>query len=183
MSRQATPEQYFEAAMTLLAAGGPAALKIAPVCRSVGVTSGSFYHHFGSWADFVDALLRWWETEQTVRILALTRAAPDPWARVEVLKRLAAALPHAAEAAIRAWAAYDEAVRRAQQRMDRERLAALAEVIGGVGVEPVTARRLADLGLAILVGQQGMHRPPDPSALLAVLTGYEQVIVAHAPRR
>ena len=96
-----TAEQYYDAAMSILAREGAAGLKIGPLCRSLGVTSGSFYHHFGGWAGFVRGLLRYWEAEQTDRIVELARATADPVERIDVVKQLTVALRHDAEAADR----------------------------------------------------------------------------------
>jgi AcrR family transcriptional regulator len=182
MSRQArvTPEQYFEAALRILAADGGAELKIGRLCAEVGVTSGAFYHHFGGWPGFVTELLAYWEAEQTSRVLELTRARPHAWERVEVMKHLSATVPHEAEAAIRAWSRGEPAVAEAQQRVDRLREDGLYSVIAGVGVPERDARRLALMGVALLAGLQQLRSPMDTEELLGVLDELERGIVAHA---
>lgn len=176
-----TREGYFAAAMTLLAQEGAAALTLGRLCAAVGVTSGSFYHHFAGVDGFVAALLEHWEAEQTRRVLAVVGSSPDPWERVRVMKHLAAALPHDAEAAIRGWAPQHPAVALAQRRMDTERAAGLREVIAGVGVDAGTAQRLSLLGVSILAGvQQVGPSPVDPDRVLALLGDLEDVIRAHA---
>ncbi len=109
MARTATPETFFDAAMRLLAGPGLPALRIGRLCREVGVTSGSFYHHFGSWDGFVAALLQHWAAEEVDRPLELVRRAQvdDPVERVTLLKGLALTIPHDAETAIRRWAGTD----------------------------------------------------------------------------
>ena len=178
-----TPVHWFETAMGLLAEHGQRGLKIAPLCRRMGVTSGSFYHHFGSWAGFVDAMLAYWEAEQTQRLLALTWAADDPWERVAVMKNLAVTVPHEAEAAIRAWGRVDPAVGRAQQRVDEARVEGLRAVIAGVGGDEETARRLSLMGVALLAGVQQIRAQVDREELLSVLTDFERVIAASTPPR
>ena len=181
---QVGPVQYFDAAMELLAAGGPAELKIGTLCTALGVTSGSFYHHFGGWSGFVRALLEHWETEQTARIVELTRSATDdPVERLDVLKRLAVTLPHAAEAAIRAWAALDRDVATALRRIDDRRLAALEGVLAGAIPDRAIAARLASFGQSMLVGFQQIHHPPDAQLLGALLDDYHVLVLAHVPRR
>ncbi|MBW0116457.1 TetR/AcrR family transcriptional regulator [Pseudonocardia abyssalis] len=179
-SVQVGPEQYFDGAMAILANDGTSGLKIAPLCRALGVTSGSFYHHFGSWAGFVVALLEHWETEQTARIVALAAATADPGERVTVLKELAATVPHEAEAAIRVWAALDPDVGRAQARVDDERRAAVERVVSGIVDDPEVARRLAVLGLAVLVGFQQTCVPPVVDVLGGLLDDFEAIVRAHA---
>lgn len=180
---QVGPAQYFASAMSLLAAGGPGGLKIGPLCAELGVTSGSFYHHFGGWSGFVRALLEHWETEQTARILELTRSATDdPVERLDVLKRLAVTLPHAAEAAIRSWAAVDADVAAALRRIDARRLAALEDVLADALPDRAVAVRLASFGQSMLVGFQQIHHPPDPELLRALLDDYHVLVLSHVPR-
>lgn len=177
------PTQYFAAAFDLLAARGPAELKIGTLCAELRVTSGSFYHHFGGWSGFVQALLEHWEAEQTARIVALTESATaDPIERLDVLKRLAVTLPHAAEAAIRGWAALDPEVATALRRIDDRRLAALEGVLAGAVSDRAVAARLASLGQSLLVGFQQIHHPPDPVLLLALLDDYHLLVLRHVDR-
>ena len=169
--------------MTLLGDAGQHGLKIAPLCRELGVTSGSFYHHFGSWAGFVEAMLVYWEAEQTDALLAVVRVVDDPWERIVVMKNLAVTVPHEAEAAIRAWGRTDPAVGRAQRRVDEARIEGLREVIAGVGGDEVTARRLSLMGIALLAGVQQIRSLVDRGELLAVFNDFEQVIADNVPAR
>ena len=51
---------YFAAARDLMADGDPRKVTIDALCKRVGTTSGSFYHHFGSLDGFVAALAADW---------------------------------------------------------------------------------------------------------------------------
>jgi AcrR family transcriptional regulator len=181
---QVGPAQYFTTAMDLLAQGGPGELKIGTLCTALGVTSGSFYHHFDGWSGFVRGLLQHWEVEQTARVVALTRSTTaDPVERLDVLKRLAVRLPHAAEAAIRSWAATDADVAVALRRIDASRLAALEDVLAGAIPDRAVAARLASFGQSMLVGFQQIHHPPDPELLHRLLDDYHVLVLAHVDRR
>ncbi len=169
MSRYATPEQFFAAAMGLLAGPGLPALRIGRLCREVGVTSGSFYHHFTNWDAFVAALLAHWTDDQVERVARLVRDEGDPVRRVEVIERLALAVPHEAETAIRSWAATDEVVAAAQRRVDQRRREVLTEVVLPLMGDERLASTLAELGLSILVGYQQRHDRDDSSVPLAAL--------------
>lgn len=178
--RQVAAEQYFEAAMAILARDGAAGLKIAPLCRSLGVTSGSFYHHFGGWAGFVRALLQHWEAEQTSRVVEMARATADPVERITVLKQLTVQLPHDAEAALRSWAAINPEVGRSQRRVDAQRRIAVEQVVAAVVPDLDVAARLAVLGLSILAGFQQTCVPRDPAVLRQLLDDYQGLIMQHA---
>jgi AcrR family transcriptional regulator len=176
------PERYFAAAFDTLAREGASGLRIGRLCRTLAVTSGSFYHHFGSWAGFVEALLAYWETEQTARLVDIAGATSDPVERVDVLKRLATDLPHATEAAIRAWAAIDATVGRAQRRVDDRRRDALRDVLSGVIDDPRLADRMAVMGMSILVGFQLTVIPPDVALLRELFDDYQGLVLGSGPR-
>jgi AcrR family transcriptional regulator len=159
---------FFAAAMALLARDGRSGLRLATLCRDVGVTSGSFYHHFGGWDGFVDALLEHWETVDTRRLAELAAREPDPEGRLDVLKHLALTFPHEAETAIRAWAHGDDRVAVVQARVDEQRRRVVAEALVGAGVDAERADRLADLTLAVLIGHQQRLGPTDVGELLAL---------------
>lgn len=180
---QVAADQYFDAAMSILARDGAAGLKIGPLCRSLGVTSGSFYHHFGGWAGFVRGLLRYWESEQTDRIVELARATADPVERLDVIKQLTIDLRHDTEAAIRAWAQIDPEVGRAQARVDLQRRIALEQVVGDVVADPADAYRLAVLGTSLMAGYQQTCDPRDRDLLRALFDDYQRLILSHAADR
>lgn len=179
--RQVVAEQYYDAAMTILARDGAAGLKIGPLCRALGVTSGSFYHHFSGWAGFVRGLLRYWEAEQTDRVVELARATTDPIERMLVVKRLTVDLRHDAEAAIRAWADGDPDVGGAQRRVDQQRTVALEQVVADVVDDGVDAHRLAVLGITLMVGFQQTCDPRDRDLLRSLFDDYQRLILSYAP--
>jgi len=68
-----TREDYFAAAMKILATQGAGGLKINVLCKAVKVTTGSFYGYFGSFDGFVEQFLTFWKQEQTERLVALPK--------------------------------------------------------------------------------------------------------------
>lgn len=175
----ATRQAYFEQALRLLARDGRNGLRIGRLCAAVGVTSGSFYHHFGSWEGFVAALLEHWEREEVGRIVEMVNASDDPVERVTRMKYLALTVPHEAETAIRAWATVDPAVEEAQRKVDRGRVAALADVLAPVVADERARGRLAALGIAVLAGHQQIAGVVDVD-LSALLDEFEVAVRAQA---
>lgn len=175
------PVTYFSAAFELLADEGYGALKLSALCRRLAVTTGSFYHHFGGWSAFVDGLLAHWEAEQTERVLRLSLAAPDAVTRVRIMKELTTTtVPHAAEAAIRMWGGGDSRVRQVQDRIDELRIAALAEVLGGVIDDQAQTRRLAVLGISIMIGWQQLRQPREIAELAQLFDEFEGIVLQYA---
>ncbi|MFP5019779.1 TetR/AcrR family transcriptional regulator [Pseudonocardia phyllosphaerae] len=173
-------EQYYDEAMAILARDGAAGLKIGPLCRALGVTSGSFYHHFGSWSGFVRRLLEFWETDQTDRVVRLARATADPLQRMVLTKELTLGLRHDCDAAIRAWAAIDPEVGRAQRRVDGQRRAALEQVVADVVPDAAEAHRLAVLGISLMAGFQQTCDPRDKDLLRGLFDDYQRLIMTYA---
>ena len=180
MTRSVTRGTFFDQAMRTLAGPGLPALRIGRLCAAVGVTSGSFYHHFGSWDGFVAALLEHWTTEEVDRIAAMVSARPDPVERVEMLKRLALTVPHDAETAIRRWAGTDPVVAAAQRQVDERRRRTLRDVLGGLIADEDLCATLAEVGMSILVGHQQLHRTGPGPDLDLQFDQYEILVRRHA---
>jgi AcrR family transcriptional regulator len=175
----ATPRSYFDEALRVLAREGRNGLRIGRLCAALGVTSGSFYHHFGGWDGFVAALLEHWEREEVGRIVELVNASDDPFERVRRMKHLALTVPHEAETAIRAWATVDPVVEAAQRAVDQGRLRALGDVLAPVIDDPSRRERLAALGVAVLAGHQQIAGVADTD-LASLLDEFDLLVRAHA---
>jgi AcrR family transcriptional regulator len=167
-----TRQHYLAMGLDLLAEGGVSAVTIAALCDRLGVTKGSFYHHFASGPDFQRALLADWEQSTSER-LEEARSVADSHKRLSVLKELGVAAHHEAESAIRAWARSSELAAAVVRRVDAAREANLVESFGALGIPPTRARHLARIGLATLIGTQSLERPVDRRRLLAVFDEYQ----------
>ena len=170
--------EYFEAALEVLAEVGSEALTIAELCSRLGVTKGSFYHHFSGMPDFISALLRFWEEQRSERLIAASEAEQEPVARYRLLLRIAMGLPHAAEAALRAWGRSNAEVRAAVARVDAARERHLAESMRLFGLSEERARLRARLAMAVLVGTQQRERPVDVEGLRAMFEELSAEVIA-----
>jgi AcrR family transcriptional regulator len=178
-----TAADYFREALEVLAEGGSESLTIAVLCDRLAVTKGSFYHHFGGLANFVTQFLQYWESEDGARLSAVSRAQRDPAARVAELLRLAVALPHAGEAAIRAWGRSNSEVAATVDRIDRKRERTLVAAIGAVGADRTRARALGRLALTVLIGAQQREHPIDLKRLQQMLDEVTRLIGLDADPR
>lgn len=173
-----TRDDYFEAAMKLLAADGAGKLKIGVLCKSLKVTTGSFYGYFGSFEGFVTEFLVHWEESQTERIVRLANAPADPVERIHLMKELASQVPHDAEAAIRSWAHTSPQVAEAQKRVDERRLEALADVLRPAVGSRREARTMAMMGITLLVGLQQWRSPVTRKEFDLLFNEYEAVVLS-----
>lgn len=172
-----TRDEYFDTALALLASDGHGALKIGTMCKTLGVTTGSFYHYFGSLDGFVEAFLDYWERERTARVIELANVPSDPSDRIGALKVLALEVPHDAEGAIRSWANSNARVAEVQKRVDQERFDALRDVIAGVVPDRRRAELLAVYGISLLVGLPMWRRPVQRRELARLFDEFEQAIL------
>jgi AcrR family transcriptional regulator len=172
-----TREHYLAVGLDLLAEGGVNAVTIAALCDGLGVTKGSFYHHFASGPDFHLALLAGWE-QTTYEKIEQARAVGDSHKRLSVLKELGVAAHHEAESAIRAWARSYEPAAAVVRRVDAAREENLVESFRAIGIPLTRARHLARIGLATLIGTQSLERPVDRKRLLAVFDEYQEWLEA-----
>lgn len=177
MRRIATREDYFESAMSILGAHGPAGLKISALCRALKVTSGSFYGYFGSLDGFTEEFLQYWEETQTERIANIITRPPEPADRIHLAKELAATLPHAAESAIRSWASTNEKVAAVQRLVDARRIEALSDILRPAAADDEEAKSLGVMATTLLVGLQQMHRRVTDDDFATIFDEFEEFVL------
>ena len=61
--------RWIEEALRLLADGGPDAVRIEPLAKSLGVTRGGFYWHFEDRAALLREMLDTWERAATDEVI------------------------------------------------------------------------------------------------------------------
>ena len=175
-----TPDDYYREALVLLGESGPEGLTIAALCERLGVTKGSFYHHFTGMPAFVTQLLGYWEREHGARLIRISRAQPDPTLRITTLTDMGVALPHASEAAIRAWGRSNTDVAEATARVDRRRERHLIDAVCALGVDRQRGRLLARIALNLLVGVQQREHPVDLRRLRQMFEAINELVFLEA---
>ena len=71
-----TPDEWADAALEAFAEGGVRAASIPAIARALGVTKGSFYWHFRSFDDLLDAAMHRWEERDKAVLDALRGIEP-----------------------------------------------------------------------------------------------------------
>jgi AcrR family transcriptional regulator len=74
-------------ALDLIAEQGVAAVAVEPLARRLGVTKGSFYWHFGSRDELIEATLKRWEQADAETLIAQVDRIADPRERLFELFR------------------------------------------------------------------------------------------------
>jgi AcrR family transcriptional regulator len=151
---QLSRTQWLDQGLLTLAEKGPQYVKIDVLCLELGVTKGSFYHHFSHHADFVSALLDHWESTHTRQLIEAVAGVATASERAESLSQLVFSKDMRPEVAMRAWGKSHPEVAARVNAVDAQRLEYLTELAASMGANAPQAKLLARMGYAQLVGIQ-----------------------------
>jgi AcrR family transcriptional regulator len=148
--------QWIDAAIAVLAAQGAGALTVENVARHLGVSKGSFYHHFEDRQDLVGSVLANWAKEHTTEhLMGRFDHLTDPGKWLDAIVNIG---PSDAEAnqAVRQWGLADSGVAAAVARVDAEIVEVIAGRLRACGVGPEDALLRAFWLLAIFTGTSSL---------------------------
>jgi AcrR family transcriptional regulator len=149
------------AALDAIASGGLSAVAVEPLARQLGVTKGSFYAHFATRDQLIEAALARWQQSHGADGLTRFAEIADP------MDRLAALLGSATEFSqsgapsvhISLLAELDDPrVRKVVTRVTRARLELLTRSYRELGLPPQRAAHRARLAYATYLGLMQMAR-------------------------
>lgn len=127
-------KDWMRAARIALLNGGPEAVRVEKLARSLKVTKGSFYWHFKDREAILEALLSEWEEEtSTIAAEALSRRTPREALTVimaELQERVVLSERGEApsDAAIFAWASVSPKVGKRVNKVEQQRIAVLTRL-------------------------------------------------------
>lgn len=154
-------EAWLAAALEVLAKEGQARLKIERLAADLGVTKGSFYHHFANREDFVSAVVGYWATAFTDRVMEAVGDRRVP-AR-ERLLRLMQAIEREGldryDIAFRSWAAQDAKVAGAVRAVDETRYRFVRGLFSEIGFEGTDLEERVRVWLVFHSAQRTVHVP------------------------
>jgi AcrR family transcriptional regulator len=163
-----TKSDWLEAGLAAVAKDGANGLRIDRLCRQLGVSKGSFHHHFAGAGDFKQSLLVAYENlvvESLDRAIDQTVAATPRAA----LAGLTAAITNTPgfyrpelEVAMRAWAFSDAEVRTVQKRVDQRRLESLHRIWSKILDDHAAAYTAALVPYLVGIGAS-LIQPPTPA--------------------
>lgn len=169
-------QAWLTAGFKILEESGPAALTIDELTRRLGLTKGSYYHHFKSREGYVDALMAYWEEEMTLRIIRKADTAATNAEKARTLTLLTMPLHESnLEVHIRAWSLADPQVREYVRRVDKARFEYVAKVAAHLAKDPARGRRVARIIYAVFVGAQQMLPPIHGKELISVYADLEKL--------
>ena len=149
MAARHSKADWLDLGLKLLRDEGEQVITLERLCHDLGLTRGSFYHHFKNVAAYRTALLEHWLNLLTETPIRLTRDAAHP---LEALDHLVSGLDHALDLAFRTWARRSTEVATAVQTVDARRIGYLGDLHRQAGhTQP---EQLAELTYAFFVGSQ-----------------------------
>ena len=150
--------RWIEEGLRTLAAGGPDAVRIEALARTLGVTKGGFYGHFTDRDALLSELLDAWERMSTEEVIQrVERAGGDVSARL----RRAGALTFSRtllpiDLAIRDWSRRDRSVAERLRRVDNRRMAYLRALFGEISPDEDDIEARCLLAFSLLIGDHLM---------------------------
>lgn len=173
-------QDWIEQSIAILAASGHKAVTLEALLKALGVSHGSFYHHFKNRRELTEAMLDHWEQSMTVDIVARSGEINNLSERVESLIEAGEALIELQtplENAIRSWAQSDEVVKAAMERVDLQRRENCRSIAALVVADKNRAQTLGDLVHAVFVGSQQCLPPYTASETRAVYTELQKLLL------
>ena len=141
-------ELWLEAGQELLRRGGIVAVKLQALTEELGLTTGSFYHHFGGMKDFVEELANYYGTGQAQTLLASVDAT-DPRDRLRAVMKISRERRMVPlDAAMRDWAGSNPLAAAAVRAADELLLRFIAKAFQDLGFPRRSSQIRAQLMLS-----------------------------------
>ena len=164
--------EWIQEALAVLADVGVEGVRVEPLAKRVGVTKGSFYHHFADRDDLLRAVLDGWFEQATLHVIELVNEhSRRPEERLRHLLQMAVD-PVACErmrfvdVGIRDWARRDRRAAAVLEAMDAKRCEYIAERLRALGCEASEAGFRAFLVYSYILGEVQMARADSHEARL-----------------
>lgn len=129
-----TREKWLDQALQELKSQGYGALKALPLCTKLGVTRGSFYHHFADLDAFHTAVIAHWSECTTGPLAEAAETSSTPGAALHDLLQTTLQSGEALERAMRAWSTVQPRVAREVEKVDIARIRVAEDLLIRSGV-------------------------------------------------
>lgn len=152
--RALSREDWIRAAIDAVVRAGADALRIERLCDELGVTKGSFYHHFQNRDDLVDAMAAYWVRSQTEDIIGqLGDLSEAPLSKLKLLLKLFTDLDIGTrDHAMRAFGASEPKIAAAVDEADQMILSTLEKILRNHGASNEDARVFARIMMFSAIG-------------------------------
>lgn len=155
VNKRLRTEEWLDLGLKQLTEQGAAGLTLECLCKKIGRTRGSFYHHFKDHSMYIEAMIVQWKKISTDNIITEVNRLTNPVERKKALTSLAMALDKKLEFAMRQYAQSNPTAAKYQNIVDEIRIEYLTEIYEKVENLPKKeAENIAKLEYAAYVGGQ-----------------------------
>jgi len=159
VGRRLTKQDWCQTGLDLLADSNGVAPKVRQVAAELGVTYGSFYHHFDSADDLYRQMLRYWRKTLLGEVTREHLEKPDPSLTSLMTTLVEQGLPRY-DIAIRQWAESYEGAAAEVKKADAFRMRMAAKFLERRGVDADTAKARGEMLISMHIGNL---EHPDPN--------------------
>ena len=155
-------EDWLQAALETMRSAGIDGVKLVPLARRLGVTTGSFYWHFKNRRELHDALLEYWEREMTDAVIDAANAfAGSPRERIwRLMEQVMTAGLASLDLALWHWAQTDTGARRAFKRVLKKRFEFAARTFSQAGFSDEQAEVRGRMMVVYMMGESTLVSGP-----------------------
>ncbi|MFT5582625.1 MAG: AcrR family transcriptional regulator [Cognaticolwellia sp.] len=177
---------WVRAALRSLSEGGAKAIRVEALARDLGVTKGSFYHHFKNRDAVLYAAFDAWRELATLAIIeAVNAGSEEPALRLEALCQAAffsTLGEERVEAAIRDWAAQDPEIASQLAEVDQRRLDYVQGLLQAHGLSPQSAMERSQILYRCLIGNSVWRRQSGPALTESALRELLALLLSRPPK-
>lgn len=145
---------WFTTGLRIIETEGFMKITIENLCSLLKVTKGSFYHHFGNIDGYIEALMKYWTDENTKLLIEKLDQFETANEKKAILNKMVLLRSHKREQMIRGWSFSNRIVERYVREVDEIRIDYTAKLIEQCGEDAKTAKQIAILEYACMVGIQ-----------------------------
>lgn len=185
MGTARTPSaEWIDEGLRALARGGPDAVRVEALAKTLGVTKGGFYGYFADRNALLEAMLNTWERRSVDEVLErVTRDGGDARTKIQRAGALTLSpelLP--IDLAVRDWARRDETVAARLRRVDNQRMTLLREMIGAYFTDPVEIEARSLLAFSTRIGMYFLAADPlDDADRAAIMARAAEIVLGGSP--
>ncbi len=162
-----TKFDWMTVTMEVLIVDGVDGITIEALTKRLGVTKGSFYHHFADMPTFRQEMLALCLHESTTGVIERVEIGATPYEKLMILTGLASSIDPR-EVAIRAWALRDSTAHATLIEIDARRMAYVTQLYRDLGLDEDAAARTSRLYYSVFIGGQHMMPPLNTPQMLEI---------------
>ena len=149
-------EDWLQHALETLRREGVTGLRVEPLARSLGVTTGSFYWHFKDRNELLTRVLEHWRDRMTAAVAKRMGSSEAPKEQLRcLLIEITREERNRYETAMRNWASFDVAARKAVRTVDECRMAYVIGLFLQMGCPREQAELRSRMLVCYQVGEAG----------------------------